>query len=129
MSTGESIINIGSISGGVADRSMALYKVSKTFVHGLSRSIAVDHGPDLRCKVISPGWIETGMLEADFNLATEPARASQATIDRHASLWSPQDIETMATFLVSEEASFFNGQIFTMCGELTATLPINPTLT
>ena len=84
MPTGGSIINIRSISGGVADRSMTLYNASKAFVHGLSRSIAVDHGPDLRCKVISPGWIETGMLEADFNLATEPARARQATIDRHA---------------------------------------------
>jgi len=36
------IINIGSISGNVADATMALYNVSKSFVHGLTRSIALD---------------------------------------------------------------------------------------
>nr|MBX2884428.1 SDR family oxidoreductase [Granulosicoccus sp.] len=66
MSHGGSIINIGSISGNVADPSMALYNASKAFVHALTRSIAVDHGPDIRCNAICPGWIETGMLEAGF---------------------------------------------------------------
>ena len=49
------IVNIGSISGNVADPSMALYNASKAFVHGLTRSIAVDHGPKVRCNAISPG--------------------------------------------------------------------------
>jgi len=63
MPQGGSIINIGSISGKVADPSMALYNASKAFVHGLTRSIAVDHGPKIRCNAICPGWIETGMLD------------------------------------------------------------------
>ncbi|MEM9716740.1 MAG: SDR family oxidoreductase, partial [Pseudomonadota bacterium] len=67
-----SIINIGSISGHVADPSMALYNASKAFVHGLTRSIAVDHGPQVRCNAICPGWINTGMLEAGFDLAKDP---------------------------------------------------------
>ena len=45
MAQGASIINIGSISGNVADPGMALYNASKAFVHGLTRSIAIDHGP------------------------------------------------------------------------------------
>jgi len=57
MNSGGSIINIGSISGNVADPSMALYNASKAFVHGLTRSIAVDHGPDIRCNAICPGWM------------------------------------------------------------------------
>jgi len=48
ISRGGSIINIGSISGNIADPSMALYNASKAFVHGLTRSIAVDHGPEIR---------------------------------------------------------------------------------
>ena len=46
MMQGGSIINIGSISGNVADGGLALYNASKAFVHGLTRSIAVDHGND-----------------------------------------------------------------------------------
>ena len=70
MLTGGSIINIGSISDGVTDSSMALCNASKAFLHGLSRSQAVDHSPDLRCNVVAPVWIKMGMLEASFNLAT-----------------------------------------------------------
>ena len=57
MRTGGSIINIGSVSGQIADPGMALYNASKAFVHGLTRSIAVDHGPEVRCNAICPGWI------------------------------------------------------------------------
>ena len=99
MSARGSIINIGSISGGVADPSMALYKASKAFVHVLSRSIAFDHSPDLRCNVIAPGCIETGILEAGFDLTTEPACASQDAIERHATrrFGQLQDIATIAS--------------------------------
>ncbi|MEM7240054.1 MAG: SDR family oxidoreductase, partial [Pseudomonadota bacterium] len=83
MPAGGSIINIGSISGQVADPSMALYNASKAFVHGLTRSIAVDHGPDIRCNAICPGWIETGMLDAGFALAADPAAARVDALARH----------------------------------------------
>ena len=71
---GGSIINIGSISGEHADPTMALYNASKAFVAGLTRSIAVDHGAEgVRCNTICPGWIMTGMVEAAFSLAKDPA--------------------------------------------------------
>ena len=130
-STRRSIINIGSISGGFANPSMALYVASKVFVHGLSISIAVDHGPDLRCNVIAPGWIETGILEAGFNLATELACASQDAVERHATrrFGQLQDIAKIASWLASDAASFVTGQIFTVHDGLTAASPIKPTLT
>ncbi|MEM6406800.1 MAG: SDR family oxidoreductase [Pseudomonadota bacterium] len=130
MSKGGSIINIGSISGTVADPSMALYNASKAFVHGLTRSIAVDHGPDIRCNAICPGWIETGMLEAGFDLAKDPARAKQDALARHATrrFGKPEDIATMAVWLASDEASFATGQLFTVDGGMTAASPINPGL-
>ena len=45
LQTGRNIVNLSSISGDAADPSMALYNAFKAFVHGLTRSIAVDHGP------------------------------------------------------------------------------------
>ncbi|WP_170427506.1 SDR family NAD(P)-dependent oxidoreductase [Ruegeria arenilitoris] len=130
MSEGGSIINIGSISGTVADPSMALYNASKAFVHGLTRSIAVDHGPRIRCNAICPGWIETGMLEAGFELATDPKAAKRDALARHAMrrFGRPEDIASMAVWLASDEASFATGQLFTMDGGMTAASPLNPGL-
>ncbi len=130
MKKGGSIINIGSISGTVADPSMALYNASKAFVHGLTRSIAVDHGPDIRCNAICPGWIETGMLEAGFDLANAPEAARADALARHATrrFGQPQDIAAMAVWLASDEAGFATGQMFTIDGGMTAASPLNPGL-
>lgn len=125
-----SIINIGSISGNVADPSMALYNASKSFVHGLTRSIAVDHGPKIRCNAICPGWIETGMLEAGFELAENPAQAMSDALARHpvSRFGRPEDIAEMAVWLASDAAGFATGQLFTVDGGLTAASPLNPGL-
>jgi len=125
---GGAIINLGSISGQVADPSMALYNASKAFVHGLTRSIAVDHGPRIRCNAICPGWVETGMLEAGFDLARDPATARADAIARHPvrRFGQPRDIAAMAVWLASDEAAFATGQHFTIDGGMTAASPLNP---
>ena len=130
MKQGGSIINIGSISGKVADPSMALYNASKAFVHGLTRSIAVDHGPAIRCNAICPGWIETGMLDAGFDLADNPGKAKEDALARHAvhRFGKPSDIASMAVWLASDEAGFATGQLFTLDGGMTAASPLNPGL-
>ena len=130
LNDGGSIINIGSISGNIADPSMALYNASKAFVHGLTRSIAVDHGPTIRCNAICPGWIETGMLEAGFNLASEPDRAKQDALNRHPvhRFGQPEDIAAMALWLASDNSAFASGQTFTIDGGMSAASPLNPSL-
>ena len=130
MTKGGVIINIGSISGSVADPSMALYNASKAFVHGLTRSIAVDHGPRIRCNAICPGWINTGMLEAGFDLAKDPSAARNDAIARHpvGRVGQPEDIAAMAVWLASDEAAFASGQLFTLDGGMTAASPLNPGL-
>ncbi len=127
---GGSIINIGSISGNVADQSMALYNGSKAFVHGLTRSIAVDHGPDIRCNAICPGWTETGMLDSGFDLADNPAAAKEDALRRHATrqFGKPENIAAMAVWLASDAAAFATGQMFTVDGGLTAASPLRPAL-
>ena len=128
MPRGGAIINIGSISGHVADPCMALYNASKAFVHGLTRSIAVDHGPHIRCNAICPGWIETGMLDAGFELAGDPAAAKRDALARHPvrRFGKPADVAAMAVWLASDEAGFATGQMFTVDGGMTAASPLNP---
>ena len=101
MDKGGSIINIGSISGNTADPGLAIYNASKAFVHGLTRSIAVDHGPAIRCNAISPGWIMTGMADAAFAVADNPDAAKQDALARHPAgrFGEPEDIARLAVWL------------------------------
>lgn len=125
---GGNIINLGSISGNVADRSMALYNASKAFVHGLTRSIAVDHGPQVRCNAVQPGWIMTEMAEDGFALASDPEAARKDAVSRHPAgrLGEPEDIANVVSWLASDEAQFITGQFLTIDGGLTAASPLNP---
>ena len=130
MSQGGSIINIGSISASVSDPGMAIYNASKSFVQGLTRSIAVDHGPAVRCNAIAPGWIMTDMADAAFAVADDPARAQADALARHPAgrFGSPADIAAMAVWLASDDAAYATGQIFTIDGGMTAASPLNPAL-
>ncbi len=130
MERGGSIINIGSVSGNTADPGLALYNASKAFVHGLTRSIAVDHGPAIRCNAILPGWIMTGMADAAFALASDPDRAKADALSRHPAgrFGQGSDIAALAAWLACDEAGFATGQCYTLDGGLTAASPLNPGL-
>ncbi|WP_282605407.1 SDR family NAD(P)-dependent oxidoreductase [Pelagibius sp. Alg239-R121] len=130
MQQSASIINIGSISGMTADPAMALYNASKAFVHGLTRSIAVDHGPDIRCNAICPGWIMTDMADAAFAQAQDPAAARRDALKRHPAgrFGTPDDVARLALWLASDDAGFASGQCYTLDGGLTAASPLNPGL-
>ena len=130
-SGGGIIINIGSIAANHADPGMALYNASKGFVHGLTRSIAVDHGAQgIRCNAICPGWIMTGMADAAFALADDPVVARADALARHPAgrFGQPEDVAAVAMWLASDESSFVTGQTFTVDGGLTAASPLQPGL-
>jgi meso-butanediol dehydrogenase/(S,S)-butanediol dehydrogenase/diacetyl reductase len=128
--SGGVIVNIGSISGMVSDPSLAVYNASKAFVHALTRSIAIDHGPKVRCNAVSPGWIATGMADDAFALSKDPSAAKADALARHAArrLGRPEDIANMVAWLVSDQAEFVTGQCFICDGGLTAASPLQPGL-
>jgi NAD(P)-dependent dehydrogenase (short-subunit alcohol dehydrogenase family) len=126
---GGSIVNLGSISGQVADYGMAAYNATKAAVHMLTRSIAIDHGPQgIRCNAVCPGWIRTDMLQQSFELSADPAAAERAAAALHpvGRLGEPADIAAMAAFLASDEAGFVTGQLYTVDGGLLARSPAAP---
>jgi meso-butanediol dehydrogenase/(S,S)-butanediol dehydrogenase/diacetyl reductase len=129
-SDGGAIVNIGSTSGLVSDPSMAVYNASKAFVHGLTRSIAIDHGPKVRCNAVSPGWILTAMADDAFAMAKDPQAAKRDALARHATgrMGTPEDIANIVAWLASDQAAFVTGQCFTCDGGLTAASPLQPRL-
>ena len=94
------------------------------------RSIAVDHGPRVRCNAICPGWIMTEMASDGFDLAHDPARAKADAVARHPAgrLGAPGDIANAVAWLVSDQAIFATGQCFVLDGGLTAASPLQPGL-
>ena len=70
------------------------------------------------------------MLEAGFDLASDPALARRDAISRHPAgrFGQPSDIAAMAVWLASDDAGFATGQLFTMDGGMTAASPLNPGL-
>ena len=130
MPEGGSIINIGSIAALTADHGLGIYNASKAFVEGLTRSIAVDHGPAVRCNAISPGWIMTSMADAAFDVASNPQAAKNDALTRHPAgrFGQPEDIASLAVWLASDEARFATGQCYILDGGLTAASPLNPGL-
>ena len=127
-SGGGSIINLGSISGFFGEHGMPAYNASKGGVHMLTRSIAVDHGPDgIRCNAICPGWILTEMTTQLFDHAADRQAAERHVINQHpvGRFGHPEDIANMALWLASDESSFASGQFFTMDGGLTAASPLD----
>ncbi|MCQ0093082.1 SDR family oxidoreductase [Roseovarius sp. M141] len=128
--SGGVIVNIGSISATAADPSMALYNASKAFVHGLTRSIAIDHGPNVRCNAIAPGWILTEMADDAFALANDPEAAKRDALARHpvGRMGTPEDIANMVSWLASDQAAYISGASFTVDGGMTAASPLNPGL-
>jgi meso-butanediol dehydrogenase/(S,S)-butanediol dehydrogenase/diacetyl reductase len=124
------IVNIGSTSAVVADPGMALYNASKAFVQALTRSIAVDHGPAVRCNAVQPGWITTAMSDDAFAVARDPEAARRDALVRHPAgrLGDPADVANVVAWLASDEAGFVTGQCVTVDGGLTAASPLNPGL-
>lgn len=126
-SSGGCIVNMGSISGHTVDATMAIYNASKAFVHGLTRSIAVDHGPMVRCNAVLPGWVMTDMAKDGFARSPDPQQAEHEAISKHPArrLGVPQDIANAVSWLASDEARFVTGQFLTVDGGLTASSPLN----
>ena len=74
------IVNVGSIEGLGSNPRHPAYGASKAGLHGLTRAVAVDHGPDgVRCNAVAPGWIDT-LLNQDFIASLKDARSFEEKI-------------------------------------------------
>lgn len=135
---GGAIVNISSIAGLVATPSIPAYGAAKAGVISLTRSLALELGPDLiRVNAICPGFLWTRAWEtlATMMKAAMPEYAEssprQIFLDFVARCTpmgreqTPEDIGRLVAFLASEDARNITGQEIKVDGGITLNLAAN----
>ncbi|MFN6000135.1 MAG: SDR family NAD(P)-dependent oxidoreductase, partial [Dolichospermum sp.] len=91
------------------------YATSKSALVGMTKAMAVDLGADLRINAICPGATATPMLLAGFEGKEEEFQqlSNMHPLERIA---QPDEIASVALFLVSQEASFITGASLSVDG-------------
>ena len=119
------ILCTASVAGLKSGASGHPYAASKAGVISLVQTTAYSlSGTGVRINAVCPGLIETGMTKPVFDRARE--RGTEDKIGQLNPLkraGQPHELATMGLFLLSDEASYVNGQAFPVDGGLTASMP------
>jgi len=112
---GGSIVNFGSVSWMLAQGGMPGYTTAKAAIHGLTRSLARDFGPDnIRVNTLTPGWT---MTKRQLELWVD--EAAEAQIRESQCLKSPvlpEHIARMVLFLAADDSAMCTAQNFIVDG-------------
>lgn len=97
------------------------YGSSKFAVMGMTMNAANENGGNgIRVNCYSPGWVDTGMLDAILNqYEKETGKKTSKSELRNGTMGRPSTAEEMANvicFLLSDEASYVNGANFVCDG-------------
>jgi 3-oxoacyl-[acyl-carrier protein] reductase len=114
---GGSFIVTASTAGLRPRPNLTAYNAAKFGVVGLTKSLALDGGPDnIRANAILPVATNTPMLE-QFGYGTHEETAKMLTAGNPIQrMCEPEDVAAMAAFLASDDASFLTGTLMTVDG-------------
>jgi len=114
------VVNMASVQSFLSQHNVAAYTTSKTALLGLTRSIAVDYAPQVRCVAVCPGTIDTPMLDWAIHQSPNPEEVLEECKQMHpmGRIASPHEVADLVLFLCSDKAGFITGQYYRIDGGL-----------
>ncbi|HEY7307447.1 MAG TPA: SDR family oxidoreductase [Bryobacteraceae bacterium] len=122
MKPGSSVVNISSVHAFASYADNAAYDSSKAGLLGLTRAMALDHGPSgIRVNAVCPGYIQTPMLDKWLDSVPDREGTMREVLRSHplGRIGTPRDIAEAVFFLCSDAASFVNGTFLVVDGAMT----------
>ncbi len=112
-----SIVALTSVAGVRPSPGQAAYAASKGGIHAMVQTLAVEVGKhNIRVNALAPGLIDAGMVKA-----TSPERVKQTLAHVPLGrLGEAREVARVATFLLSDDASFVTGHTLQVDGGLGA---------
>ncbi len=118
---GGAIVNVSSGAGIVGSKRCAAYAASKHAVIGLTRSVALQYGPqDIRVNAICPAGVQTPMAErivASFAGGAPSKGGASYPLGRYS---TPEEVANGILWLCSDGAGSATGSVLVMDSGLTA---------
>ncbi|MGG5343950.1 SDR family NAD(P)-dependent oxidoreductase [Enterococcus sp. AZ192] len=107
------ISSIGAFTGGSGKGSL-VYSSSKAGVNGLTYATARELSPfGINVNAVAPGVIRETNFNGGFNEENEKLYTQQIPIGR---IGEPEDVANAVSFLVSEAATYINGEVMNVNG-------------
>src|SRR5699024_5395916 len=106
------VVSISSVAGERPSPGISFYGISKAAVSHLTKSLAVELGPDIRVNAVAPAVVKTNFATALYE-GKEEEVASTYPVRR---LGTPEDVAAAVAYLASADADWITAQVLTADG-------------
>jgi NAD(P)-dependent dehydrogenase (short-subunit alcohol dehydrogenase family) len=115
-----SITFVSSVYGIVGSSANVAYAMSKSALHGVTRSLAIEMARKrIRVNSVAPGFIKTGMLDNVSDIFDDEYKGRINEL-HPLGLGEPHDIANAVVFLASDMSKWITGTILSVDGGFTA---------